>query len=246
MTVTAALARVDTETGEVMPAAFDLGAYLTQLDSPRAIAQAQQFAAAYDRAVRALVGPNDVQREGGREFKKKSAWAKLARHFAISTRVVSVDTRDLESGHIHCRVVVRATAPWGQEAEAVGGCATEEPRFARAGGRVRARADVEATAETRATNRAITRLIAAGEVSAEEVAGTPPKAPADKTMPFGKHRGTRLADVPPADLEATIAWCQTKDAAKFADLIAACRAVLGGAGMEIEVAEATGDDDLDY
>lgn len=245
--MTTAVVTVDKETGEVLaPPAFDLAAYLHQLNSPEGVALAAAFAGAYDKAVRAMVGPNDVQKEGGREFKKKSAWAKLARYFNISTKVISVESRDLESGHIHTRVIVQATAPWGQVAEAVAGCSTEEPRFARAGGRVRARADVEATAETRASNRAISRLIAAGEVSAEEVAGTPAKAAGDKRMPFGKHKGTPLAEVPRADLEATIQWCREKDAKKFADLIAACEAVLRpGAAEMSEMPEALIEDDDD-
>src|SRR5690606_31072830 len=71
--------------------------------------------------------------------------------------------------HYVARVVVRATAPWGQTVEAVGLCDTREARFRSAAARAKATHDVEATAATRATNRAISDLIAAGEVSAEEI-----------------------------------------------------------------------------
>lgn len=47
-----------------------------------------------------------------------------------------------------------------------------------------------------------------------------------KVMPFGKHKGTPLIEVPPADLRSTVEWCRGKDEAKFADLIAACEAAL--------------------
>lgn len=56
-------------------------------------------------------------------------------------------------------------------------------------------------------------------------------SPADngaRVMPFGKTKGTPLADHTPEQLESTIAWCKNKDAEKFADLITACESVLGG------------------
>lgn len=40
-----------------------------------------------------------------------------------------------------------------------------------------------------------------------------------KVMPFGKTKGTALADLPVNELEKTVAWCRKTDAGKFADLI---------------------------
>jgi len=77
------------------------------------------------------------------------------------------------------------------------------------------------------------------------------KAPGEKVMPFGKHKGQKLAEIDRADLESTIAWCEAKDADKFADLIAACRAVLHPAAAFATVPAALegpeeGDDELPF
>lgn len=163
MTQSVAVVRADTgEVKEVAP--FDLGTFLKDLDNPTAIAQQKALSAAYDKACESLIGENDVQREGGRTFKKKSAWRKLARYFHISTEVVRVEREAIE-GLFLATVTVRATAPWGQSAEAIGACCTDEAT----GRRVISVADAIATAETRATNRATSNLIAMGEVSAEEL-----------------------------------------------------------------------------
>ncbi len=162
---------MDTEVSEVtalVPAKpFEMHAYLDAVANDRAIEQQQQLVIAYDRAVRALVGPNDVQRDGGREFKKKSAWRKLARYFGISTAIVREETHTDAEGHLVSTVIVRASAPWGQFAEAIAKCSTRERRFGK--DRSKADHDCPATAQTRATNRAVSDLIAAGEVSAEEM-----------------------------------------------------------------------------
>lgn len=144
---------------------FSMQQYLGSIATPQALAAQQQLAAAYDAACHALVGPNDVQKEGGREFKKKSAWRKLGRHFRISTSVVRIDKEWTGDGNFLATVTVRASAPWGQSAESVGACGTDEAT----GRRTISTADAIATAETRATNRAVSNLIAMGEVSAEEM-----------------------------------------------------------------------------
>jgi len=227
---------VDTATGEIipLPARYDAKAYLQGLQGGAAIQQ--QLAAAYDAAVNALIGPNDVQVEGGRSFKKKSAWRKLARHFGISTRVVHRD-RGMVGEDFVASITVRAIAPWGQSAEAEGACGTDEE----SGRREITIADAIATAETRATNRAISNLIAMGEVSADEISeGRKPRGggngsqrgPESKVMPFGKLKGTKLGEIESADLLQTLEWCREKDATKFAELIAALEQVLDGRRVE--------------
>lgn len=217
-------------TGEVVaPAApFDMATYLADLRADKHLAQQKALAAVYDAACNALIGENDVQKEGARTFKKKSAWRKLARHFNISTEIVRVEKEDL-NGIFCATVTVRAVAPWGQHAEEVGACATDEAT----GRRQITTADAIATAATRATNRAVSNLIAMGEVSAEEI-GDRPSRPARegdrgshaKRMPFGKHKGTPLGEIDTAELDRTIAWAKQTDAEKFKDLIAACEDVL--------------------
>jgi hypothetical protein len=154
-------------TAVVLAQPFNMDAYLAGVANDGAIHAQQQLVIAYDRAVRALVGPNDVQVAQGKEFKKKSAWRKLARYFGISTQIVREEAhRDVE-GHLVATVVVRAIAPWGQYAEAVAKCSTRESRFRN--DTSKADHDCPATAQTRAANRAIADIIAAGEVTAEEI-----------------------------------------------------------------------------
>lgn len=220
---------VDRSTGEIVEsAAFDMATYVASVSTPEAFQRQQALAAAYDHACRSLIGPNDVQQEGGRTFKCKSAWRKLGRHFNISTEVLRSEREWLKDDFL-ATVTVRAVAPWGQYTDAVGACCTDEE----SGRRTITVADAIATAETRATNRAISNLIAMGEVSAEEMGKGRPasKSPADKLMPFGKHKDKRLADVPVVDLRSTVQWCKEKDADKFKDLIAACESVIASKGV---------------
>lgn len=157
-------------TGEVVGEveAFSMQEYLISVNAPAALEHQKKLAAAYDAACASLIGPNDVQVEGSRTFKKKSAWRKLQRHFNISTEIRHVEKEML--GDLFCATVtVRATAPWGQSSEAVGACSTDEE----SGRRKITIADAIATAETRATNRSVSNLIAMGEVSAEEMTKGP-------------------------------------------------------------------------
>lgn len=224
-----ALERVNTATGEVATVAeFSMSDYLASVSTPGAIQTQQKLAAAYDTACASLIGPNDVQVEGTRSFKKKSAWRKLARHFTISTDITKVEREILSDGSFLATAIVRARAPWGQSAEAVGACCQDEA----IGKRVITIADAIATAETRATNRAVSNLIAMGEVSAEEMSGKPsgdrpvassavPRTGPITAMPFGKHKGKPWEDVPSDDLQSTLDWCVAK---KKDDVAAACRA----------------------
>jgi hypothetical protein len=51
--------------------------------------------------------------------------------------------------------------------------------------------------------------------------------PADKLMPFGKKKGTRLGDLEDGELERTIEWCNSRETPeKFADLVEAIGQVL--------------------
>lgn len=208
------------ETGEVVGAIdFNMPDYLTSISTPAAIQHQKKLSAAYDAVCASLIGENDVQKDGGRTFKKKSAWRKLQRHFNISTSVVGVETK-MMGEHLVATVNVRASAPWGQSAEAVGACGGDEAT----GRRTITIADAIATAETRATNRAVSNLIAMGEVSAEEIDKRPPKPPEEKIMPFGSDKGKKLGDIDSAALDKIIMWCIEKG--KYADLVESCRAVI--------------------
>lgn len=171
--------------------AFSMEQYLQAVTSEAAFEHAKALAAAYDKACASLIGPNDEQKEGSRSFKKKSAWRKLQRHFRISTFVRNIRFVEVSAlGSVHngdrmltiAEVTVEAIAPWGQVTQAVGACgfdeeseAEERPSTQKPGttywtkGKELSLADMVATAETRATNRAVSNLIAMGEVSAEEI-----------------------------------------------------------------------------
>lgn len=248
-------ANVDPTTGEVLPAvpAFDPDQFAKGLKSGLSVQQ--RLAAAYDDAVKALIGPNDVQIDRGRSFKKKSAWRKLARHFNISTRIVGEPRFQMTDDAAEVAIVrVRAVAPWGQSVEAIGACGSDEEK----GRRVITLADMIATAQTRATNRAVSDLIAMGEVSAEEIgkraayddnreeapartgdAVPTPRAPAKPAsgervpdrFPFGKAKGKKFEDATDQELISLHDWCTKTDAAKFANLISAVGAHLASRGI---------------
>lgn len=213
---------VRADTGEVVSAAvvpFDMATYLSDVKSAKHTSQQHALMAAYDAACGALIGPNDVQEEKGRTFKKKSAWRKLARHFGISVAasLESVRVERNESGFT-AYAIANAVAPWGQSWTDVGACGSDEA----VGRRVITVADAVATAMTRASNRAISNLIAMGEVSAEEIgerqaydSGSRTSGAArDKKMPIGKKKGTRLGDLTVEDLSGTRDWCRNNDKEK--------------------------------
>lgn len=203
-----------TQDGEV---AFDPAVYLRSLGG-NAMQTQQQLMAAYDAACKALIGPNDVQQESGREFKKKSAWRKLARYFGISIHCERGDAviQRFEDGSWVATARAEAMAPWGQRATDVGACGSDE----QTGRRVITMADALATAMTRATNRAISNLIAMGEVSAEEIGDrkpysssprqSAPRNSGEPTMPFGKTKGTPLSQMDAKDLSGALDWARGK------------------------------------
>ena len=198
------------ETGEIvaLPAKFEIAKYLDQVGGSPAFTIQQRLAAAYDAACAALIGPNDVQEERGRKFKKKSAWRKLARHFAISIDADPADTTftRFDGGWLATARAV-AVAPWGQRFTDVGACGSDEE----VGRRRITMADAIATAMTRAINRAISNLIAMGEVSAEELSDrtsqadvVPDPEPTSQTpWPYeGAMKGKVLAEWP----EKVLTW----------------------------------------
>jgi hypothetical protein len=197
----------------------DMAAYLQALQSPKHLGEQKALMAAYDKAVDALIGSGDVvevkERGELRQFKKKSAWAKLARHFSIDTHIAKYDSHTSpEDGHYYAEVIVRASAPWGQSTDALGACSTRESRFKSEQSRQKAHHDCLATAATRARNRAIADLIAQGEVSAEEIERDEVREPERQEpvtcMPSGKYQGVVLSEVPSDVLTAAAEWARAK------------------------------------
>jgi hypothetical protein len=154
----------------------------------------------YQELTKRLLDDTDYQKIGKQRFKKKSAWRKYARAFNISCAVVSQEVARAEDGFpLFARVVVRATEPGGRWQDADQECHVQERCCPGAGSgactKVRFQwhdccergcdgrlhfshpGDLPATALTRAKNRAISDLIGAGEVSAEEMDRVSPEDP---------------------------------------------------------------------
>ena len=120
----------------------------------------------------------DTDYQGGK--KRKSAWRKLARAFNISDEPITKEIiRDENHQIISAYFEVKAILPNGRSGFGVGDCSifdkikyddSELPsNFELRKRFTNAEHDVIATAHTRAKSRAISDLIGAGEVSAEEM-----------------------------------------------------------------------------
>lgn len=135
--------------------------------------QARDAMETYQEISKALINPGeDLQtihtKTGPRTFPKRSALQKIANAYRVSTQIVSREVERGGDGQIlRCSVVVRAIHPDGRFSEGDGVCSRDEERFATSGDKIEH--DLPATAVTRATNRAISNLVAFGAVSAEEV-----------------------------------------------------------------------------
>lgn len=119
----------------------------------------------YEALKAAILRPGDIQVIKGRPHVKKAGWLRIARAFGISCAPVEshyiLDDDNDDWGY---EVIMRATAPNGAEMTGDGACWASEKHES-----MRTRHNVRAHAFTRATNRAISNLVGAGEVSAEEL-----------------------------------------------------------------------------
>lgn len=142
-----------------------------------------------------LLTPDDFQKIGDKNFRKKSAWRKLSTAFSVSCSIVEKAHTVDEIGRIvRSEFTIRATAPNGRYMEGYGACSVHDRcedhgRYCKpdckkqnhCGGLAngcdgfihysKPEHDIPATAETRAKNRAQADLFGMGEVSAEEVDG---------------------------------------------------------------------------
>jgi len=136
---------------------------ITSQINERSVRDALEYRQKFDEIKRVLLRDTDVMEIRGKTFIKKSGWRVLALAFNISDKLVERVFSE-ENGVKTWTVIVEAIAPNGRIATGIASCASDEP------GRVMKRHhDLLATAHTRAKNRAISDLIAAGEVSAEEI-----------------------------------------------------------------------------
>lgn len=123
-----------------------------------------------------VLGPDDVLEDGNSKYVLKSGVRKLQRVFSISTEIVKMEKTDIDNKHYKYAVIARAIAPDGSSTECLGMVSTEDTRYYKGGDKddeekwiAPDESDVAATAQTKATNRAVMDLLG-GEVSGEEIA----------------------------------------------------------------------------
>lgn len=117
----------------------------------------------YIAVCKAMLDPSDYAEIQGKKYKKRSAYRKLARAFGISDEIVKEEKEQIDEKNFMWRIHVKASSTIGRSAIGVGACSTRERNFAHVDH------DVYAIAHTRAKNRAISDLLGAGEISAEEI-----------------------------------------------------------------------------
>jgi len=158
-----------------------------------------------------VLQPDDYATIDGKKRKKKSAWRKLGRAFAVTDRIITQEVhRDADGYPLWATFTVEAEHPCGAKAIGYQEAHIREDCCPAASGQVCKRAaknqrhnccvvgcdgrihwshpgDLPATAHTRAKNRAIADLIGAGEVSAEEMAGVDESTSGSRpAMPKGR------------------------------------------------------------
>ena len=116
----------------------------------------------YQELAKKITTKDDIQKIQGKDFKKKSFWRKCQRFFNLSVEIMKEERAEYDN-HFVYKFVARAIAPNGAFMDGTGACSSNEK------GLEKTEHTCRATAETRAKNRAISDLVAFGEVSAEEI-----------------------------------------------------------------------------
>jgi len=124
----------------------------------------KQYWDKFQKIKTAVITRDDIQNIQGKDYIKKSGWRKISTIFNISTAIRNIKIEyDKDNVIIRAEATVRAIAPNGRYADAVGVCSIKERKFAHE------EHDIPAMATVRATNRAICDLVGCAEVSAEEM-----------------------------------------------------------------------------
>jgi hypothetical protein len=110
-----------------------------------------------------ILDKSDFQHIQGKDFIKKSGWRKFATFYNLTDAIEEEKRIKVDEKEFMWKLKVICTAPNGRQTEGVAIVSSKE----KSGARIEH--DVYTTAHTRAKNRAISDMIAAGEVSAEEV-----------------------------------------------------------------------------
>lgn len=154
-----------------------------QILRPLSPEEAKRCMDEYQQYVTALIDKNDLMMIAKKEFKKKSAFRKLAMALNLSVRIVTERREDLPNNDFAYHFVCEATHPNGRITAGSGSCTAHEKaqwkdgkwaifnKFKKTWSEATPNSlhNVRSTAETRAWNRSVSNMIAAGEVSAEEM-----------------------------------------------------------------------------
>ncbi len=99
-----------------------------------------------------LLTEDDFVKVNGQEFPKKSAYRKLALAFGVSVEITKEKRLEHANNIFAYEITAKAFSPNGRFMMASAACNSNEKRFSKP-------SDVRATAQTRATNRAISDLL---------------------------------------------------------------------------------------
>ena len=155
----------DVET--IIPAHVEVLPALTNADIVRPAISAQAAIAAWQEfqsLKTAILDKTDIMVIQGNNYTKKAGWRKFATFYNLTDKITEEKRITTENGEFIWKIKVDCTAPNGRTTEGVAMCSSGE----KSGKRIEH--DTYSTAHTRAKNRAISDMIAAGEVSAEEMA----------------------------------------------------------------------------
>lgn len=146
----------------LLPAITEIGIVRPAVTARQALAAWNEF----QELKKYIIVSSDIQLINNKNHIKKSGWRKFATFYNLTDKIVE-ETRsereDLGKGAFQWKIKVLCTAPNGRQVEGVAICTSVEKKFAHP------EHDVYTTCHTRSKNRAISDMIAAGEVSAEEM-----------------------------------------------------------------------------
>ena len=149
-----------------------------------------------------------------RGYIRKSGWLKYALACQLSLEKRDERVEDLAGGGRVYHYTYRAIAPNGRYADAVGSASTKERNFTHPDH------DVRSLAQTRACNRAISNLVAGGEVSAEEMVSEIQRTAATVENPVLSSQGPASPNSANLDTDYSKAQEMLRAKASGADLTA--------------------------
>jgi len=168
-------------------------------------------------AMKSSLASGETMKIGNKPYIKRNGWRMIAAGFNVNLELV----KDNEGKVLHTRIegeddigkfyvhtyVARATLPNGKYAECEGACSSRDSFFGKAHGQWKPlseidEADIIATAQTVAYNRAISDLVGGAEVSAEEMMGK--ESVSFKKPPPSPEPETAITDEVIAELEGEV------------------------------------------